>query len=280
MSHTATCERHDHAHGVGPLPAGGAQGAPTPARAGADAPASQRPPAARASRAWGLLTLPEVRWAALATVLFVAGLVAQVAGGPAPLYWALYAGCYLSGGWDPARAGLKALRRGSLDVDLLMVVAALVAAGIGQVLDGGLLIVIFATSGALEALATKRTRDSVAALLTLAPERATRLLDGGGEQVVDAAELAVGDLVLVRPGERVGADGRVTRGISEVDQATITGEPLPVAKGVGDEVFAGTLNGEGALVVEVGRAAGDSVVARIVALVEQASATKARTQLF
>ena len=161
-----------------------------------------------------------------------------------------------------------------------MVLAAIGAAAVGQVLDGGLLIVIFATSGALEAVATHRTAQAVRGLLDLAPEQATRLDGAGGEQLVDAASLQIGDVILVRPGERIGADGQVLSGSSDVDQATITGEPLPVTKNPGDEVFAGTRNGTGALRVRVGRAASDTVVARIVAMVEQASATKARTQLF
>jgi P-type E1-E2 ATPase len=161
-----------------------------------------------------------------------------------------------------------------------MIVAALGAAAIGQVMDGALLIVIFATSGALEALATARTADSVRGLLDLAPATATRLATNGGEQSVAAEELTVGDIILVRPGERVGADGRVLDGASEVDQATITGEPLPVPKEPGDEVFAGTLNGTGALRVRVERDASDSVIARIVRMVEEASETKAPTQLF
>ncbi|MYS76236.1 HAD-IC family P-type ATPase, partial [Streptomyces sp. SID5926] len=172
-----------------------------------------------------------------------------------------------------------ALREKTLDVDLLMIVAALGAAAIGQVLDGGLLIVIFATSGALEALATARTADSVRGLLDLAPTTATRLREGG-EETVPAADLAVGDLVLVRPGERIGADGTLVEGTGEVDQATITGESLPVLKRPGDDVFAGTLNGTGALRVRVGRDPADSVIARIVTLVEEASRTKAPTQLF
>jgi heavy metal translocating P-type ATPase len=224
--------------------------------------------------------LPEVRWAALATGLFVLGGLAQLLGAPAPVSWALYLACYLAGGWEPGLAGLRTLRQKTLDVDLLMVVAAILAAAIGQVLDGALLIVIFATSGALEAVATARTQDSVRALLTLTPDTATRLTTGGGEETLPAAGLAVGDLVLIRPGERVSADGTVTDGASDVDQATITGEPLPVVKQPGDRVFAGTLNGTGALTVRVDRAAGQSVVARIVALVEEASETKAKTQLF
>ncbi|MCA1221904.1 heavy metal translocating P-type ATPase [Streptomyces sp. 8L] len=223
---------------------------------------------------------PEARWAAASLVLFLAALPLRPAGAPAWLWGPLYAFAYATGGWEPCWAGLRALKERTLDVDLLMIVAALGAAAIGQVMDGALLIVIFATSGALEALATARTRDAVRGLLDLAPATATRLGDDGAEESVATACLAVGDTVLVRPGERIGADGRVVGGASEVDQATITGEPLPVAKETGDEVFAGTLNGTGALRVEVGRDASDSVIARIVALVEEASETKAPTQLF
>ncbi|MFF8408591.1 heavy metal translocating P-type ATPase [Streptomyces omiyaensis] len=226
------------------------------------------------------LALAEVRWALAALGLFLLALPAYLLGGPAWLWGALFAAAYATGGWEPGWEGLKALRGRTLDVDLLMVVAALGAAAIGQVLDGALLIVIFATSGALEAVATARTADSVRGLLDLAPATATRLLADGAEETVEAGLLAVGDTVLVRPGERIGADGRVVGGTSEVDQATITGEPLPVAKETGDEVFAGTVNGTGALRVRVGRDPSDSVIARIVRMVEEASRTKAPTQLF
>ncbi|WP_037908923.1 heavy metal translocating P-type ATPase [Actinacidiphila yeochonensis] len=227
-----------------------------------------------------VLALAEARWAAAATVAFLIALPLQLAGAPAWAWAPVYAIAYATGGWEPGWAGLRALREKTLDVDLLMIVAAVGAASIGQVMDGALLIVIFATSGALEALATARTRDSVRGLLDLAPTTATRLLDGGGEETVATGDLVVGDTVLIRPGERVGADGRVVDGVGEVDQATITGEPLPVAKRAGDEVFAGTLNGTGALRVRVGRDASDSVIARIVRMVEEASGTKAPTQLF
>ncbi|WP_142106204.1 heavy metal translocating P-type ATPase [Pseudonocardia cypriaca] len=224
--------------------------------------------------------MPEVRWAAASLALFAAGCAAQLAGTPAPVWWTLYLACYAAGGWEPGLAGLRALRERTLDVDLLMVVAAIAAAAIGQVFDGALLIVIFATSGAVEAVVTRRTEESVRALLDLAPERATLLRDDGTETSVPVADLAVGDMVLVRPGERVGADGVVVSGTSEVDQASITGEGLPTPKRPGDEVFAGTVNGTGALRVVVQRVAAESVVARIAAMVEQASAAKARTQLF
>ncbi|MEV4228412.1 heavy metal translocating P-type ATPase [Streptomyces bobili] len=234
------------------------------------------PPRRRRTR---LLALPEARWALVATVAFLAGLGLDLGGAPSSVHGILYAVAYVAGGWEPAVEGLRSLREKTLDVDLLMIVAALGAAAIGQVLDGALLIVIFATSGALEALATARTADSVRGLLDLAPDTATRLTDHG-EETVSAAELGVGDLLLVRPGERIGADGRVVDGVSEADQATITGEPLPVVKRTGDDVFAGTLNGTGALRVRVGRDPADSVIARIVSLVEDASRTKAPTQLF
>jgi heavy metal translocating P-type ATPase len=245
----------------------------TAAAAAAEAPAT-------AARRGGLRSLPEVRWAALATALFAAGLIARLAAGLPAVAWALFLACYAAGGWEPGLAGLRALRARTLDVDLLMVLAAIGAAAVGQVLDGGLLIVIFATSGALEAVATHRTAQAVRGLLDLAPDQATGLDQAGAEQAVDAAALRAGDVILVRPGERIAADGQVLSGSSDVDQATITGEPLPVAKNPGDEVFAGTSNGTGALRVRVSRAASDTVVARIVAMVEQASATKARTQLF
>ncbi|MYZ34420.1 MULTISPECIES: heavy metal translocating P-type ATPase [unclassified Streptomyces] len=235
-----------------------------------------------------VFALPEVRWATAALVLFLVALPLQLFGAPAWLWGPLYAVAYVTGGWEPAWAGLRALREKTLDVDLLMIVAAIGAAAIGQVMDGALLIVIFATSGALEALATARTADSVRGLLDLAPATATRLsADGdggsgsdGGEETVATEDLAIGDTILIRPGERIGADGRVLDGASEVNQATITGEPLPVPKQTGDEVFAGTLNGTGALRVKVERDASDSVIARIVAMVEEASETKAPTQLF
>ncbi|MFD5567795.1 heavy metal translocating P-type ATPase [Streptomyces cadmiisoli] len=227
-----------------------------------------------------VLALPEARWALTALVAFLVALALDLGGAPAWAYGPLYALAYVTGGWEPALEGLRALREKTLDVDLLMIVAALGAASIGQVLDGALLIVIFATSGALEALATARTADSVRGLLDLAPATATRLAEDGTERTVPASALAVGDVLLVRPGERIGADGTVLDGVSEADQATVTGESLPVVKRPGDEVFAGTLNGAGALRVRVARDPADSVIARIVTLVEEASRTKAPTQLF
>ncbi|OBK16327.1 heavy metal translocating P-type ATPase [Mycobacterium asiaticum] len=227
-----------------------------------------------------LWSVMSVRWAAVALVLFLAGSVAQLNGAPHAVWWTLYLACYLAGGWGSAWAGAQALRNKALDVDLLMIVAAIGAVAIGQIFDGALLIVIFATSGALDEVATKHTADSVKGLLDLAPDRAIVLDGDGRERAVPAAELVVGDRVLVRPGERIPADAAVLSGSSEVDQRSITGESMPVAKAAGDDVFAGTVNGSGALHLVVTRDPSQSVVARIVQLVSEASATKAKTQLF
>jgi len=229
------------------------------------------------------IRLPEVRWAGLALLLFLVAWPLQLAGAPAPLWWLVYLACYVAGGWEPAWAGITALRAKVLDVDLLMIVAAIAAASIGQVFDGALLIVIFATSGAVEALVTQRTADSVSSLLSLAPERAARLdRDSGatGIEVVDTADLRIGDLILVRPGERIGGDGVVVDGVSEVDQAAMTGESVPVRRETGDAVLSGTVNGTGSLTVRITSPASESVIARMVALVAEASETKSTRQLF
>ncbi|PYE19213.1 heavy metal-(Cd/Co/Hg/Pb/Zn)-translocating P-type ATPase [Williamsia limnetica] len=238
---------------------------------------AQRVRTPRFDRLW---SVTEFRWATASLALCIAGGVAQLSGSAPWIWWTLYLACYAAGGWQPGLEGLQALRHRVLDVDLLMVVAAIGAAGIGQVFDGALLIVIFATSGALEAVATSRTANSVRGLLDLAPQQATLVTSDGAEARVSCRRLRVGDHILVRPGERIGADGHVIEGAGEVDQASITGEPMPERKGPGDNVFAGTLNGSGALRVEVGRDPSDTVMARIVAMVDAASATKATTQLF
>lgn len=231
------------------------------------------------SRLATVLGVPEARAAAVATVLFAAALTADLAAAPAAAYVPLYAACGLVGGWAPARDGLGALRDRRLDVDVLMVVAAIAAAAIGQWRDAGLLIVIFATSGALEELATRRTERSLRDLVALTPERAERVGPDGETAPVAAAELAAGDLVLIRPGARVPADGVVATGVSDLDEAALTGEPLPAAKEPGDEVFGGSVNGAGALTVRITRAAAASVVGRIAALVERATREQAPTQM-
>ncbi|MET0899000.1 MAG: heavy metal translocating P-type ATPase [Mycobacterium sp.] len=229
---------------------------------------------------WHGWSVPAVRWATTALTLFCIGLSVQLAGGPDALWWSIYLACYAAGGWEPARAGIQALRQRTLDVDMLMIIAAIAAASIGQVTDGALLIVIFATSSALEGLATKRTEDSVRGLLDLAPETAMLIDPDGEEHQIAASDLRVGDVVIIRPGELISADGTVTSGFSQVDQASITGEPLPAPKSLNDTVFAGSLNGSGTLTIVVTQDPSSTVVAKIVELVSAATATKAQTQLF
>lgn len=137
---------------------------------------------------WGaaLWSVVSVRWATVALLLFLAGLVAQLNGAPEAMWWTLYLACYLAGGWGSAWAGAQALRNKALDVDLLMIAAAVGAVAIGQIFDGALLIVIFATSGALDDIATRHTAESVKGLLDLAPDQAVVVQGDGSERVVAA----------------------------------------------------------------------------------------------
>jgi Zn2+/Cd2+-exporting ATPase len=187
---------------------------------------------------------------------------------------------YVAGGYRQAIEGTtKLVRERELDVDLLMVVAAIGAASIGYWFDGALLIFIFALSGTLEGYASARTQRDIESLMALNPEEAVVLRDGV-EVRVPIDQLQIDDLVLVKPAERIPADGAVVDGASLVNQASITGEATPVAKTVGSEVFAGTINGQGGLRVRVTKPAGETIIARIIALVQQAQERRPPAQLF
>ncbi len=191
----------------------------------------------------------------------------------------LYAGSYLFGGQYGVRSAVASLRERTLDIDLLMVLAALGAAAVGAPFEGALLLFLFSFSNVLQRHALERTQRAIESLLTLRPERALRKGPGGSE-LVPIEALQVGDVVIVRPGELLPVDGTVLEGSSHVDEASLTGESMPVAKSVGAGVFAGTLNQSGALEVRVGRAAGDSTLAKMVKLVAEAQAEKSSTQRF
>ena len=192
---------------------------------------------------------------------------------------ALYVGAYLTGGTLALKEAVSDLLEGTVNVDLLMVTAALGAAVINSWGEGGVLLALFASSNALEHFAMDRTRNAVRALMALAPEEATVIRDGV-EHVLRIEEVLVGDRVLIRPGDRVPVDGTVVSGASDIDQATITGESQPVSKTSGDTVFAGTMNGVGVLEVEVTRHASESTLARIVRVVSNAREQQGRTQRF
>lgn len=187
---------------------------------------------------------------------------------------------YVAGGYRQAYEGTaKLLRERELDVDLLMVVAAIGAASIGYWFDGALLIFIFALSGTLEGYASARTQRDLESLMALNPDEGTAVREGR-ELRLPVEALVVGDIVLVRPGERIPADGHVAEGTSLVNQASITGEATPVRKSVGDEVFAGTINGQGGLRLTVSKPAGATVIARIIELVQEAQDRRPQSQLF
>lgn len=192
----------------------------------------------------------------------------------------LYIAAYAVGGYIKAREGMETLvKERDLDVNLLMIAAALGAASIGYWNEGAMLIFIFALSGALESFASERSMKDISALIALRPETALKV-DGDGISIVAVGELVVGDLLLVKPGEVIPADGVVQSGGSSVNQSTITGESIPVDKGMGDEVYAGTLNGQGALYVEVTSPAEGTLFSKIIAMVEQAQHETPASQRF
>ncbi|WP_405153954.1 heavy metal translocating P-type ATPase [Paenibacillus sp. FSL K6-0108] len=197
-----------------------------------------------------------------------------------PLSILLYIVAYAIGGWTKAKEGIETLVKDrDLDVNLLMIAASLGAAAIGYWNEGAMLIFIFALSGALESYATERSHKDISSLLALKPETALRIEDGK-MNLVSIDDLQPGDLLLVKPGELVPADGVVYRGSSFINQASITGESLPVDKAAGDEVYAGTVNGEGALYVEVTKSAEGSLFGKIIKLVEEAQTEVPDSQRF
>ena len=190
----------------------------------------------------------------------------------------VYGAAILVGGWSIARAGVAALRATRRpDINLLMTIAVLGAVTIDAWLEGALVVTLFSIGEALESYAVDRARRSIAGLVALAPPTAV-VVRGDEEREIDAATLIVGDLVVVRPGQSVAADGTIEDGTSALNEATITGESLPVDKGPGAMVFAGTLNGEGRLLVRVDHAPGDTTLDRIARAVTEAQAQKTPTE--
>jgi len=189
----------------------------------------------------------------------------------------VYLAAILAGGWYVAPKAVFALRRLRPDMNLLMTIAVIGAVIIGEWLEASLVSFLFALSLALEAWSVGRARRAVEALLDLAPPT-VRILTDGRETEIAAAEVAVGTLFLVKPGDRIALDGEVLRGSSEVNQAPITGESVPVLKEPGAQMFAGTINGNGALEVRSTKAASDTTLAHIIQMVGAAQAKKAPSE--
>ena len=208
---------------------------------------------------------------------------------------ALYLGAYFFGGWFTVREAYDSIRAGRFEIDFLMLVAAAGAAALGEWFEGGLLLFLFSIGHALEGYAMGRARRAIEALAELAPATAT-VRGGDGEHEVPVEALRVGDTVVVRPDERLPADGVVVEGTSAVNQAPVTGESVPVDKRPVDapdatledtdgvaaahRVFAGTINGSGALAVVVTKTSSESTLARVVEMVAQAETEQSPTQKF
>ena len=230
------------------------------------------------SRQWLQVQPIEVLLTATALVAMLAGLAAEYAE-VTVIAFVFYTIAYIAGGKTGLEAGLESLRQRKIDVDILMILAAVGAAIVGEPFEGALLLFLFSLSNVLQDYALDRTRHAIQALMTLRPSQA--LVRRGSQKVfLPIEQLQIGDHIIVRPGERIPMDGTVIAGQSHVNQASITGEPLPIYKGVNDDVLAGTLNENGSLDIRVSRLAQDSTIARLIKLVEEARSEKAATQRF
>lgn len=198
---------------------------------------------------------------------------------PSLLAMGVYIIAYLAGGYDATRHGFKAAIGGHFDIDFLMVVAALGAAIIGKWSEGALLLFLFSMGHALEHYAMDRARHAITALGEITPKTARARRDGS-EMELPVEELQRGDIVIVRNGERIPIDGQVIGGRSAVNQSAITGESVPVEKKKGDMVFAGSVNGDSSLEIEVTKLAVDTTLARVIQMVEEAQTQKSPTQRF
>lgn len=277
---TAHSDATAHSHGVHSR-AAHSQGTQATATAAAGSYAhDERAHAAQARGTTGpaLGRLPaDLKLSLVAGACLAAGFALQTAGAP-PLTWlSAYLAAYVAGGWNATNHAVRAARRARFDIDLLMVVAALGAASLGSWAEGALLLFLFSLGHSLEHLAMDRARGAIRALGGLTPKTA-RVRRAGVEAELPLAELLLGDTVIVRPGERLPADGRVTAGASHVDQAPITGESMPVRKGIGDEVYAGTINADGFLEIATTRAPEDTTLARVIKAVESAQRDAAPSQ--
>ncbi|MDP3895884.1 MAG: HAD-IC family P-type ATPase, partial [Mesorhizobium sp.] len=220
------------------------------------------------------------------TVLTVIGMVAAAVGTWSPVFpynsVVTLAGIivvYLAGG---VPAGLRALdalwREHVLDIDLLMVVAAVAAAAVGAPLEGAVLLTLFSMSTTLESRALGRARRAIEALMALRPETALRKSPDGKVSEVAAADLVVGDVVVLRPGARVPVDGVIAEGHGSLDESTITGESMPVLKEIGAAVIGGSINQTGGFVMQADRVGADTLLARIVQMVARAQRSRAPIQ--
>ncbi|NOT07330.1 MAG: cadmium-translocating P-type ATPase [Gemmatimonadales bacterium] len=235
-------------------------------------------------------TTPFAIRAYAAGILWLLGVAADAAfGAKEPAGWLairldlaglLFTAASVIGGMNFFGTGFRALLRLRLDMNSLMSIAIVAAILIGEPFEAATLAFLFSVAELLERYAVDRSNRSVAELLKLTPEQAERLRPDSTTETIAARELRVGDRVRIRPGDRIGADGRIVAGTSAINEATLTGESMPKTKGVGEAVFSGTLNLEGSLDIEVTADASHSVMARMVALVREAQSRRAPIEYF
>lgn len=221
-------------------------------------------------------------------LLVVITLLTMIAGavlertGPTAAVWVAYAMAYAAGGFFGLRASIASLREHKIDIDLLMVLAAVGAALVGAPFEGALLLFLFSLSNVLQAFALDRTRSAIKSLSKLRPDTALVLdtIDSSRGRKMPVEHVEINSLVQIKPGDRIPLDGIIERGMSSIDQSSITGESLPVEKTVGSEVLSGTINQDGEFVLRVTKTAGQSTIARVITLVEQAREQQAKTERF
>ncbi|XKE96327.1 cadmium-translocating P-type ATPase [Metaplanococcus flavidus] len=214
------------------------------------------------------------------TLLIVFGYISQFVNGEDNLMTSLlFVAAIVIGGYSLFKVGFQNLIRLDFDMKTLMTVAVIGAAFIGEWAEASIVVILFAISEALERYSMDRARQSIRSLMDIAPKEAL-VRRNGQEQLISVDDIAVGDTMIVKPGQKIAMDGMVVNGYSAVNQAAITGESVPVGKTVNDEVFAGTLNEEGLLEVEVTKLVEDTTIAKIIHLVEEAQGERAPSQAF
>jgi len=222
----------------------------------------------------------ELLLVSISGVLLLAGFIVNLSGGSDIIRVALLALSAILSSTTTFVAAIQILKKLRVDVDVLMFVAAIGAAALGHYEEGAFLLFLFGLGSAGEHLALERAKRAVDALTDLAPDTAVRIEPDGSTSRVPVEELLIGDHVAVHPFDRVPVDGEVVHGHSAIDQSPVTGESIPVEKSAGDEIFAGTVNGEGEIVAQVIKLAGESTLARIMRMVEEAQAAQSPAERF
>lgn len=225
------------------------------------------------------MRMVEAVFTAVTLFTMLLGWFGEYQGWPVALVTAVYVVAYIAGGAFGFKGGLESLRHRTVDIDLLMILAALGAAVVGQPFEGAMLLFLFSLSNVLQDYALDRTRNAIRALMKLRPNQAS-VKRGNQLITLPIEKIVVGDHIVVKPGERIALDGIILAGEGAVDQSSLTGESLPVDKREGDKVFASTMNQNGSLEIAVTKLAKDSTITRLIKLVEEAQSEKAETQRF